>query len=73
VPLLAMGIGSALIATLSSWCCDCCVILYNSFQSVVKRNEDDFQLLKLLFLSFSDSEQQAKNQQTDLSFNQSLD
>ena len=32
------------------------VICFNSFQSIVKRFEDDFQLIKLLFLSFVDSE-----------------
>lgn len=58
---VAMGIGSALIATaFGLGVAIVAVILYNSFQSVVKRYEDDFQLLKLLFLSFSDSEQQAK-------------
>ena len=41
----AVGLGVAIVA----------VIFYNSFQSIVKRYEDDFQLIKLLFLSFVDS------------------
>ena len=41
----AFGLGVAIVA----------VIFYNSFQSIVKRYEDDFQLIKLLFLSFVDS------------------
>jgi len=43
----AFGLGVAIVA----------VIFYNSFQSIVKRYEDDFQLIKLLFLSFVDSEE----------------
>ena len=58
---VAMGIGSALIATaFGLGVAIVAVILYNTFQSIVKRYEDDFQLLKLLFLSFCDSEQKAK-------------
>ncbi len=54
---VAMGIGSALIATaFGLGVAIVAVIFYNSFQSVVKRYEDDFQLIKLLFLSFVDSE-----------------
>ena len=53
---VAMGIGSALIATaFGLGVAIVAVVFYNSFQSVVKRYEDDFQLLKLLFLSFVDS------------------
>lgn len=53
---VAMGIGSALIATaFGLGVAICAVILYNLFQSTVKRYEDDFQLIKLLFLSFADS------------------
>lgn len=53
---VAMGIGSALIATAAGLgVAIAAVIFYNSFQSVVKRYEDDFQLIKLLFLSFVDS------------------
>ena len=54
---VAMGIGSALIATaFGLGVAIIAVILYNTFQSTVKRYEDDFQLIKLLFLSFVDSE-----------------
>lgn len=50
---VALGIGSALIATaFGLGVAIVAVILFNSFQSVVRRYEDDFQLLKLLFLSF---------------------
>lgn len=53
---VAMGIGSALIATaFGLGVAIVAVIFYNSFQTTVKRYEDDFQLLKLLFLSFADS------------------
>jgi len=58
---VAMGIGSALIATaFGLGVAICAVICYNSFQSIVKRFEDDFQLIKLLFLSFVDSEEEVK-------------
>ncbi len=54
---VAMGIGSALIATaFGLGVAIIAVVCYNSFQSTVKRFEDDFQLIKLLFLSFVDSE-----------------
>jgi len=54
---VAMGIGSALIATaFGLGVAIVAVILFNSFQSIVKRYEDDFQLIKLLFLSFVDME-----------------
>ncbi len=57
---VAMGIGSALIATaFGLGVAIIAVILYNTFQSTVKRYEDDFQLIKLLFLSFVDSEEEA--------------
>ena len=53
---VASGIASALIATaFGLGVAIVAVILYNSFQSIVKRYEDDFQLIKLLFLSFVDS------------------
>ena len=53
---VAMGIGSALIATaFGLGVAIVAVIFYNYFQSVVKRYEDDFNLIKLLFLSFVDS------------------
>lgn len=58
---VAMGIGSALIATaFGLGVAIVAVIFYNSFQSVVKRYEDDFQLIKLLFLSFVDSNGDSK-------------
>ena len=58
---VASGIGSALIATaFGLGVAIVAVIFYNSFQSVVKHYEDDFQLIKLLFLSFVDSESEAK-------------
>ena len=54
----AMGIGSALIATaFGLGVAIVAVICYNSFQAIVKRYEDDFQLIKLLFLSFVDGEE----------------
>ncbi|MBQ9244855.1 MotA/TolQ/ExbB proton channel family protein [bacterium] len=54
---VAMGIGSALIATaFGLGVAIVAVVLFNLFQSTVKRYEDDFQLIKLLFLSFTDSE-----------------
>ncbi len=50
-----MGIGSALIATaFGLGVAIVAVICFNSFQAIVKRFEDDFQLIKLLFLSFDD-------------------
>ena len=58
---VAMGIGSALIATaFGLGVAIVAVVCYNSFQSIVKRFEDDFQLIKLLFLSFVDSEEEVK-------------
>ena len=58
---VAMGIGSALIATaFGLGVAIVAVILYNLFQSTVKRYEDDFQLIKLLFLSFTDSEEKVQ-------------
>lgn len=58
---VAMGIGSALIATaFGLGVAIVAVIFYNSFQSIVKRYEDDFQLIKLLFLSFVDSDGDTK-------------
>lgn len=61
---VAMGIGSALIATaVGLGVAIIAVVLYNSFQSIVKRYEDDFQLLKLLFLSFSTSDVPAEEEE----------
>ena len=56
----ASGIASALIATaFGLGVAIVAVIFYNSFQSIVKRFEDDFQLIKLLFLSFVDSKDES--------------
>lgn len=53
---VASGIASALIATaFGLGVAIVAVIFYNSFQSIVKRYEDDFQLIKLVFLSKVDS------------------
>ena len=60
---VAMGIGSALIATaFGLGVAIVAVIFYNYFQSVVKHYEDDFNLIKLLFLSFVDSNDEVKTQ-----------
>lgn len=65
---VASGIASALIATaLGLGVAIVAVVLYNYFQSMVKRFEDDFQLIKLLFLSFVDSSDEVVlNQQTNI-------
>ena len=65
---VASGIASALIATaLGLGVAIVAVIFYNYFQSVVKRFEDDFQLIKLLFLSFVDSNEEVViNQPTNI-------
>ena len=61
---VAMGIGSALIATaFGLGVAIIAVIFYNFFQSTVKRYEDDFQLIKLLFLSFTDSNDESTMEQ----------
>ena len=55
---VAMGIGSALIATAFGLIVAIiAVIFFNSFQSVVKHYEDDFQLIKLLFLNYVDADE----------------
>ena len=60
---VAMGFGSALIATaFGLGVAIVAVIFYNYFQSVVKRYEDDFNLIKLLFLSFVDSNDETTDQ-----------
>lgn len=65
---VAMGIGSALIATaFGLGVAIVAVIFYNYFQSVVKRYEDDFNLIKLLFLSFVDS-----NEETSVQISQNI-
>ncbi len=65
---VASGIASALIATaLGLGVAIVAVVLYNYFQSMVKRFEDDFQLIKLLFLSFVDSNEEVNvNQPTNI-------
>ena len=65
---VASGIASALIATaFGLGVAIVAVVLYNYFQSMVKRFEDDFQLIKLLFLSFVDSnEEVVMNQPTNI-------
>ena len=65
---VASGIASALIATaLGLGVAIVAVVLYNYFQSMVKRFEDDFQLIKLLFLSFVDSNEEVViNQPTNI-------
>lgn len=60
---VASGIGSALIATaFGLGVAIVAVIFYNYFQSVVKHYEDDFNLIKLLFLSFVDSNEDVETQ-----------
>ena len=60
---VAMGIGSALIATaFGLGVAIIAAIFYNYFQSVVKHYEDDFTLIKLLFLSFVDSNDEPTTQ-----------
>ena len=57
---VAMGIGSALIATaFGLGVAIVAVILYNTFQSIVARYESDFQLMKLLFLTYADKTNKA--------------
>ena len=65
---VASGIASALIATaLGLGVAIVAVVLYNYFQSMVKRFEDDFQLIKLLFLSFVDrNDEVVINQPTNI-------
>jgi biopolymer transport protein ExbB len=54
-PEIMFGIGSALIATaFGLGVAISAVALNNYFQTIATRYEDDFQLLKLLFLSFAD-------------------
>lgn len=57
---VALGIASALIATaFGLGVAIIAVVAYNSFQAIVRRYEDDFQLIKLLFLSFVDKDEDA--------------
>jgi biopolymer transport protein ExbB len=58
---VAMGIASALIATaLGLGVAIVAVVLYNYFQVVVTRFESDFKLIKLVFLSFIDSDEEVR-------------
>lgn len=62
------GIGSALIATaFGLGVAIVAVIFFNLFQSVVKHFENDFNLIKLLFLNYIDSE----SMQKETAYNQS--
>lgn len=59
-PEIMFGIGSALIATaFGLGVAIAAVALNNYFQTIVNRYEDDFQLMKLLFLSFADNHPEA--------------
>lgn len=56
---VATGIASALIATaLGLGVAIIAVVLFNYFQTVVARYESDFKLIKLVFLSFIDSDEE---------------
>ena len=58
---VATGIASALIATaFGLGVAIIAVVLYNYFQSVVTHFESDFKLIKLVFLSFIDSDEEVK-------------
>ena len=65
---VATGIASALIATaFGLGVAIVAVVLFNSFQSIVARYESDFQMMKLLFLTYSDKKETTgivKNQPT---------
>ena len=57
---VATGIASALIATaFGLGVAIVAVVLFNYFQSIVNRYESDFQLMKLLFLTYSDKKGKA--------------
>jgi len=67
---VATGIGSALIATaFGLGVAIVAVILFNTFQSIVARYESDFQLMKLLFLSYSKNDKTALSSQATQSYN----
>ncbi len=58
---VATGIASALIATaLGLGVAIVAVVLFNYFQTVVARFESDFKLIKLVFLSFIDSDEEVE-------------
>ena len=62
---VATGIASALVATaFGLGVAIVAVILYNYFQSVVTRFESDFKLIKLVFLSFIDSDEEVHVDET---------
>lgn len=62
---VATGISSALIATACGLgVAIAAVILYNYFQTVVSRFENDFKLIKLVFLSFTDSDEEVHIDET---------
>lgn len=64
-PEIMFGIGSALIATaFGLGVAIAAVALNNYFQTIVTRYDDDFQLLKLLFLSFADTHAEASTNPT---------
>ncbi|MBR1618205.1 MotA/TolQ/ExbB proton channel family protein [bacterium] len=61
---VATGIASALIATaLGLGVAIVAVVMFNYFQSVVARFESDFKLIKLVFLSFIDSDEEVNVEQ----------
>jgi biopolymer transport protein ExbB len=60
-PQIMFGIGSALIATaIGLFIAIAAVTLNNWFQSIVNRFEDDFQLIKLLLISYAEHRTSAK-------------
>ena len=62
---VATGIASALVATaFGLGVAIVAVILYKYFQSVVTRFESDFKLIKLVFLSFIDSDEEVHVDET---------
>lgn len=62
---VASGIASALIATaFGLGVAIVAVVLYNYFQSVVTRFESDFKLVKLVFLSFIDNDEEVHVDET---------
>ncbi len=70
---VATGIGSALIATaFGLGVAIVAVILFNTFQSIVARYESDFQLMKLLFLSYAKNENGVALTQQAQTFNPQL-
>ena len=67
---VATGIASALIATaFGLGVAIVAVVLFNYFQSIVNRYESDFQLMKLLFLTYSDKKETAGIAKAQTTFN----